>query len=283
MHQYGYIGRKLKQPALQDKPAIVIAAFGSTKKAKHVLNIFEQEVIKKYPDYQIYWAYTSEIIRKRLGLPGLQETLAKVESDGYRKVVVQPLHIFPGTEYQQVAETCEYFPGLRIFLGETLLHRWDFIKEMVKVLEPEFVSPQEGCNLLAIHGTPLAADPANIIYLGFEKLLSDMYPNVKVAAVEGIPDHEALFARMKRENLAGQYSRVKIIPMMYFAGLHAEEDLMGEEGSWKSMLETQGFSVDCPIVTVGEDDFFKGLAYYPEINEGFLNRIQRSLELSLIY
>ena len=125
MHQHGYIGRKMRLPDLKAKPALIIAAFGSTNRGKAAIDIFRERVEKEFPEYTKFWAYTSEIIRKKMGLPSLQETLAKVEAMGYRKAVVQPLHIFPGTEYQQMAETCEYFPGLRVLLSETLLHRWD--------------------------------------------------------------------------------------------------------------------------------------------------------------
>lgn len=283
MHQNGYVGRKMRQPRLKPEPAIVIAAFGSTNRAKHALERFKAALGEQYPDTEIYWAYTSEIIRRKLGLPSLQETLAKVEADGYRKAVVQPLHVFPGTEYQQLAETCSFFPGLRVFLGETLLHRWDFVKEILESVRSEFLAPEEGWNLLAVHGTPLAADPVNIVYLGFERLLSDMYPNVLSASIEGVPDHEAVFARIGRGNLGDRYNRVKIIPMMYFAGLHAEEDLMGEADSWKSALEAMGFEVECPSVRVDGNDYYKGLAYYPEVNRGFLDRLSRVLTLARYY
>ncbi|WDP92734.1 MAG: sirohydrochlorin cobaltochelatase [Desulfobacter sp.] len=283
MHQNGYIARKMRLPELQPKPAIVIAAFGSTSRAKIALDLFSRKLAEHYPDQKIYWAYTSEIIRKKLGLPSLQETLARVEADGYRKAVVQALHIFPGTEYQQLAETCSFFPGMRVFLGESLLHRWEFVNEILDAIEPEFLSPQEGYNLMAIHGTPLAADPANIIYLGLERLLADRYPNVGVAAVEGVPDHGAVFARMAREDLAGKYRRIKIIPMMYFAGLHAEEDLMGDTDSWRTALEEQGFEVDCPMTAVDGKEYFKGLAHYPEVNDGFLSRLERIYKLASYY
>lgn len=283
MHQYGYIGRKMRIPQLQKDPAVVIAAFGSTTRAKVALNIFEEQVYKKYPETDIYWAYSSEIIRKRLKLPSLQQTLAQIEADGYRKVVVQPLHVFPGTEYQQMAEICAYFPGMRVFLSETLLHRWDFIKEILGVVEQEFLSPDEGCNLLALHGTPLAADPVNIVYLGMEKMVADLYPNVMAATVEGVPDFEALLARIERDSLATKYKRIKIIPMMYFAGIHAEDDLMGKEESWKCALEELGFSVECPTAIADGQSYFKGLAYYPEVNEGFLSRLQRTLKLVKLY
>ncbi|PIE57544.1 MAG: cobalamin biosynthesis protein CbiK [Desulfobulbus propionicus] len=283
MHKRGYIGRKMRQPKLQEKPAIVIAAFGSTKRNKSVLEVFQQELEKRFSSHATYWAYTSEIIRKKLQLPSLQQTLAQVESDGYRKAVIQPLLLFPGTEYTQLAETCEFFPGMNLFFSETLLHRWDFIKELIALIEPEFLGPEEGFNLLALHGTPLAADPVNTIYLGIDSLLTTMYPNVLTATVEGVPDHEALLAKIERERWHTIYSKVKIIPLMYYAGLHAEEDLMGEEDSWSTTLRALGLHVECPKITVNGQSTFKGLAHYPEVNQGFLDRLQRTLDLARYY
>lgn len=283
MHQHGYIGRKMRLPQLQDKPAVVIAAFGSSSRAKAALQLFTELFSQEFPGDDPFWAYTSEIIRKKAGLPSLQETLAQVEAAGYRRAVVQPLHIFPGTEYQQMAETCAFFPGLRVFLGETLLHRWDFIKETLAVVEADFLSPHEGLNLLALHGTPLAADPVNIIYLGLEKLVTDRYPHVLTASIEGIPDREAVLMKMRRQKAAEHYRRVRIIPMMFFAGLHAEEDLMGEDGSWRSALAEMGFAVDCSMVDSGEGKVFKGLAYHPQILAFFLERLRRVITLATYY
>ncbi len=283
MHQYGYIGRKMRLPKLEERPAIVIATFGSSSRAKVALELFKDRLEKEFPEHKKFWAYTSDIIRKKLGLPSLQETLAQVESQGFRKAIVQPLHIFPGAEYQQLAETCEYFPGLRIFLGETLLHRWAFVKETLKVLENEFLSPQEGLNLLALHGTPIAADPANIVYMGLERLVADLYPNVMAASVEGVPDPEAVLSRIKRAGYAEQYRKIKIIPMMFLAGLHAEKDLMGEKESWRSELEEMGFKVECPQAILAGETYFKGLAYYPELIGFFMDRLERSLNLARYY
>lgn len=283
MHQHGYIGRKMRLPKLKEKPAIVIAAFGSSSRAKAALALFEQKLQQRFPDYEIFWAYTSEIIRKKTGLPSLQQTLASVEAQGFRKAVVQPLHIFQGTEYQQMAETCEYFPGLRVFLSETLLHRWDFVKETLEVIAEEFLPASEGLNLLALHGTPLAADPANIVHLGLERLVADLYPNVLTASVEGVPDHKAVLTRIKSHGLAEKYRRIKIIPMMYLAGIHVEDDLMGDEGSWRVALEEQGFAVQCPTIDHDGKNFFKGLAFYPELIDFFMERLKRTLELAKFY
>lgn len=283
MHQSGYIGRKMRLPKLKEKPAIVIAAFGSSSRGKAAIELFHEKLQQDFPDYEHFWAYTSEIIRKKQGLPSLQETLAEVEASGYRKAVVQPLHIFPGTEYRQLTETTHFFPGLRTIIGETLCHRWDFIRETLDVVSREFVASEEGLNLLALHGTPLAADPVNTVYLGLERMVADFYPNVLAASIEGIPDHEAVLNRVKRMDLANKFKRVKIIPMMYLAGLHVEDDLMGKEDSWREVLGKQGIDVECPTITHGGETYYKGLAFYPECIDFFMERVKRALSLINYY
>lgn len=273
----------MRIPEIKTKPAIVIAAFGTSSRAKAPLAIFQTALDEQFPDHEVFWGYTSEIICRKLGLPSIKEILAKVDAAGYRKAVVQPLHVFPGTEYQQLKETCAYFPGLRIVLSETLLHRWDFVNNTLAVVEQDFLAPDQGLNLLAVHGTPLTADPVNIVYLGLTQLVADLYPNVLTASIEGVPDHNAVLAQINRNKLAERYKKVRIIPMMYIAGRHAEKDLMGETDSWCTALENMEFSVDCPMVEYEDKTYFKGLAYYPELISFFIDRLQRSLQLAKLY
>jgi sirohydrochlorin cobaltochelatase len=279
MNKYGYIGRKMRLPQLKEKPAIVIATFGSTLRGRAALDIFRQRLEEAYPEHEAFWAYTSAIIRKKTGLPSLQQTLAEVEAAGFRKTIVQPLHVFPGTEYRQMAETCEYFPGLRIILSETLMHRWDFVKDTLDVAASEFFAPEEGMNLLALHGTPLVADPVTAVHLGLERMVADRYSNVMTASVEGVPDCHAVLAGIKRKKLPEHFKKIKIIPMMYVAGLHVEDDLMGNGKSWRTQLEEMGFTVECPVIRKDGADCFKGLADYPEVISFFLDRLRRALML----
>ncbi len=283
MHQNGYIGRKMRSSKLKEQSAIVMVAFGSSKRGKAALDLVEGTLQQEFPNHEIFWAYSSAIIRKRTGHDSPHQALARAEAAGYRRVVVQPLHVFSGTEYQQLAETCAFFPGLRVFLGETLLHRWAFIREILNVVGNEFLAPDEGLNLLALHGTPLAADPVNVVYLGLERMVSGLYQNVLAASVEGVPDFSEVLQRIAVKKINETYNKVKIIPMMFISGMHVEDDLMGERDSWRQGLEALGFQVECPMVVYEGERFFKGLAFYPEVVDAYMERLRRSLELARYY
>ncbi len=284
MNKYGYIGRKVRQPNLQQQAAIIILTFGTTTRGAAALDNFKKRVCQCYPQHRIFWAYTSAIIRKKTGNPSLHEALAQAEAENFRKVVVQPLHVFPGTEYQQIEETCHFFPGLRVFLGETLLHRWEQIEEVTSIMEKEFLSEREGLNLLVLHGTPLAADPVNIIYLGLDRFMRDRYENVFVATIEGIPNFQGVIQVLRRSQASKRWAKIQLIPMLFLAGIHAEDDLMGDENSWKNQLISIGFrEVQCLTTIQNGEKYFKGLGYYPEIVECCIHRLQRAIELSEIY
>ncbi len=280
---------KIKTPPLKEKPALVIAAFGTSTKAQITFDFFDQELQKNFPDYEIFWAFTSDIIRAKMNriyaqrniqkrLLSLQEVLGLIYARGYRKAVVQPLQIFPGFEYKEVMEICKNFPGLRIVVGEPLLLRWENIHQVIKTLEREFLPPEEGINILAAHGTEISSDSANITYLGLSWFLEHHYPNVLLATVEGIPDAESVLKEAKK--YPGQ--RVRFIPFMFVAGDHIMNDIMGqdpEEGSWRQEVEKAGKVVDCVTTQIEGKTFYKGLGLYPEVDQIFIQSIKRMLEI----
>ncbi len=282
---------QIRHQRLQDKPAIVLCAFGTSTKAQVTFDILNEEVQRRFPEYEIRWAFTSEVIREKMNrkyaqegsskrLHSLQEVLAALHAQGYRKVVVQPLHIFPGLEYQNVVEICDRFPDLRIVVGEPLLFRWEYVKEVLEVLAREFLSPEEGVNILVAHGTDVTINGANITYLGLDWLVRKHYPHVFLATVEGVPDAEVPL----REALRYPGRRVRFIPFMLVAGDHIMNDIMGEEleegeKSWRAVVEEGGKVADCVTTQINGQIYYKGLGLYPEVRAFFIRQIERSLKI----
>jgi hypothetical protein len=48
------------------KPAIVLAAFGTTTEAFDTYNHFEEKVKARFPGYEIRWAFTSHKVRHKV-------------------------------------------------------------------------------------------------------------------------------------------------------------------------------------------------------------------------
>lgn len=274
--------RKLKKRKFQELPALVIAAAGTRTKGKIVYDLFDLQLKQKFPSYRIAWAYVSEIVREKTGLPGVLEVLAALESEGYRKVVVQPLYLFPGTEYKELVKDCMSFPGLQVLVGETLAHRWPFVEKILAALSQDFIPSQKGANLLIIHGTPQCTDPANIIYIGLDYLLSQNYDNVILASLEGIPGREGAMKKLLKA-FKGISGKVRIIPFLYAAGVHVQEDLFGDGDSFKTRLRTLGYESDCIFVQYNGHRFPKSLGFYEAVQLFFIDRAAMALDLISYY
>ncbi len=291
----------LKTMTLKKEPAIVIAAFGTTTKAQATYDFFEEqlrrELPEKYRNYEVRWAFTSEIVRERAnrkfreaGIKKRYRSLAQVvsnlEDEGYRKIVVQPLHIFPGIEYEHVVEMSEALTevfkdfNLRIEVGEPLLQYWWDMRTVAEALKRDLLPSGKGCNVLAAHGTGETAVGSNSTYLGLARLLSVEFDNTFLGSVEGITSKEEALASAK----ACKVKRIKFIPFMYVAGDHIMNDIMGaepdEEGelSWSLEMKRQGFATGATTVGYKGRQYYKGLGFYPEVNSIFIKSIVRMLE-----
>ncbi len=286
--QPGTMETKLRKRTLQDKPAIVIAAFGSSRSGRVVYDALDQELREAFPDYELVWAYTSEIVREKTGHPGILQALALLEEKGYRKVVVQPVHVFPGTEYRVLEEQSRGFPGIRVVMGETLMHRWPFVEQAVEIVSEDFIDAQEGVNLLIAHGTPLCADPVNAVYLGLDSVLRQEYENVMLGVVEGVPSLASVLAIIERmmkgkDTPAESRPKAMLIPLMYVAGVHVEDDLLGEGDTCRTALADLGFDVVWPTVAHNGVTMPKGLGWYAGIRACFVERVRRALGLMEVY
>ncbi len=284
---------QLKHQRFKKKPAIVLCAFGTSTKAQVTFDMFDKSVRESFPGSEVRWAFTSDIIRAKMNrfyekrgikkrLYSLQEVLSLLQAEGYTRVVVQPLHIFPGFEYQKVLRICRSFSGLRIAVGEPLFYRWENVKEVLEEVSKEFLPPREGINVLVAHGTDITVNDANIAYMGVAEMVESLYPNVILGTIEGIPD-----ARSTLKKAVGYPGKkVRFIPFMFVAGDHIMNDVMGkggEEKSWREVVEEAGKRADCVAVKIGDNTYYKGLGMYRRVQEIFMEQIKRCLELLEVF
>jgi sirohydrochlorin cobaltochelatase len=275
---------------LNNTPAIVLTAFGTSTKAQVTYKALERQVRGAFPGHEIRWAFTSEVIRERVNrrweaagkaerLLSLGQALSNLEAKGYTKVVVQPLHIFPGSEYGEVLEAVKHFPGLAIETGEALLQRWKSVQEVIKLISTDFYSPEQGCNVVVAHGTPSTHVGSNIAYLGLDRYLLKRFENVYLGTVDGVITREDALDAAKKCSP----KKVRFIPLMFVAGNHIMRDIMGDEvspegPSWKMELEAAGFAVETPTFEYEGQTYLKGLGFNPEVNALFLRQIARALK-----
>jgi sirohydrochlorin cobaltochelatase len=283
---------------LEKGPAIVIVAFGTTTDASETYDSFSAQLQKELPEAwrkaPVTWAYTSEIVRERAnkhfaeqGDPrrykSLIQVLADLEDQGYRRIAVQSLHIFPGQEYEEMEKQIAAFRGLglRIEYGGTLLQRWDMLFSAVNAVAADFLPAPEGCTLLVTHGTPQTFPGSNSTYLGLDRYLNQIYgTKVALGTIDGIISRQEALGRVKGCTPA----KVRMVPFMYVAGDHIMNDIMGDkpdkEGtpSWAMELVKAGVKVETVTTDYQGRQVVKGLGFYPEINRILIQQLAGSLE-----
>ncbi len=226
------------------RPAIVLAAFGTSTKAFDTYARFEQKVKARFRGYEIRWAFTSKKVRAKLArekgqqLKDLPATLRDLRAEGFSRVAVLSLHIVPGEEWERkIVAECHKIPGLQVALGKPLLSSPQDQERVLEVLAGTF--PQDlsaTAVVLVAHGSP--SPEGTQAYLAFNRLLRARYPNQNVflGTVGGKPSREEVLEAVRQSPATA----VVLMPFLFVAGEHVAKDILGDEpDSWKSALLKQ--------------------------------------------
>ncbi len=261
--------------AREMKKGILLVAFGTSEaSAKVSFKNMEAKVKKAFPGVDIYWAYTSHIIRHKLARQGEvilspAEALAKMMDEGYTHVAVQSLHTIPGEEYHDLTMTVNGFrqmPGGfdRLILGFPMLGAQDTVAKAVDAVIATLPKARKASEPVVLmgHGTH---HPGNIYYSAMNWQLQQKDPNIIMGTVEGYPELSDVIAWLK----AKKAKNVWVMPFMSVAGDHAKNDMAGDEDdSWKSQLTKAGFS--CKTV-------LKGTAEYDEFADIWVGQLTKTM------
>ena len=257
------------------KKAILVVSFGTSHidALKNSIEKIENKIKEEFKEYDVYRAFTAHMIIKKIknrdgiNIPTPEEALEELREKGYEEVLVQPLHIIPGEEFDyikgivkihkddfksiKIGRPIFYYQGMEGLPKDYSL----FIESIKEVLE------NEESVVLFGHGT---AHYGNAVYGMLQTVLVDEdYDNVFVATVEGYPSIESCIKRMKKKNI----KKTKLVPLLLVAGDHAKNDMASDEDdSLKSMLEREGIEVRLHMHGLGEFDKF-GYLYINRIHD----------------
>lgn len=247
---------------------IVMTAFGTTSDALATYAYLGGMVGRAFPDDQIIWAYSSRTISKlqqRENQPAmhLQEVLEKLAIQGSTKVVVQSLHLFPGTEFHRLHQATRQ-SGLDCTIGLPLFTAPADYDCLAAILQPVIRLRPEQAILLLGHGTN---HPVWTAYYSLEKILRRTFGNrLFVGVVEKSPDSSQLVDEIAE---AG-FTEVGIIPLFLVKGLHYRRDIIGDgPGSWLSRFQSRNIAAGC---------IADGLGFMPGVAELIIAHIATARE-----
>lgn len=248
---------------------IVIAAFGTTSRARTVYDRVDERLRRLFPDHEIHWAYSSRIVRHKLKKRGVHaptplDVLEKIAEQGGEWAVVQSFNMICGHEFYRLGQSVLKGPP-RVSIGHSLLCGPGDFSAVAEALAPYFAVDSKEAVALVGHGTDHCAWS---VYPALEAVLRRRYgARAFVGVIEG--DRPTRDAVIHDVQSAG-FERVRLAPLMLVAGIHFEEDLVGPDDSWKSAFEAKGVEVAVEK---------EGLGGLPGIIDIFCGHIESALNV----
>lgn len=243
------------------KEGILLVAFGtSVPEGMPAFKAVDAEFKKAFPDSPVVWAYTSQIIRKKLaeqGQPvgGISDGMAELAKDGVKVVRVQSLHVLGGEEFSALERAVlldvSKHPGRfdAVFLGRPLLESKGDAQELASILLADTKKARGKNAALVLMGHGQSHGRADLAFEGVRAVFRDTDKNVHMATVEGARTFEDLLKELK----AAKVKQVVLAPLMLVAGDHARNDLAGDEDdSWAAQLKKAGIKVEAHLKGMGE-------------------------------
>ncbi len=258
----------------ESKSAILLVAYGTNAPGmERAFAEVERRVREKHPGIEARWAFTSKTARSRAATAGRElsspeKAFRRLSDDGFTHVVVLPLLVVPGEEFQGLCLDAERFQaasaGLeKIEIAGPLLANFEDMQTVCEILANKFSrqDPHEGSIFIG-HGN--SRHPSDAIYTAMNSLLMAKRSRLFCGTVQGHPTPDELLPELKYAKVR----KVMLVPLMTLAGKHAEKDIAGnEQGSWKSILAESG---------IESEPVFTGLGQNPETVAVWLDHLEEA-------
>lgn len=248
-------------PTAAPKEGILLVAFGtSVDSGLPAYTALDTDMRKAAPKATLEWAYTSEIIRKKLAEQGrpvldVPAAMEKLWQNGVQAVRVQSLHVAAGEEFAElerllVLEIAKH-PGrfASVTLGRPLLESAADLNAVTTALLESLQNSRKPGEAVLFMAHGQSHGRADLIWTAAQAELSRKDPRAYLATVEGAQSLEHAMQAMRADGV----TRVWMQPFMVVAGDHAVNDLVGsEDDSWASQLRKAGFEPLPHLLGMGE-------------------------------
>lgn len=280
------------------KRAVLIVSFGSSN-----LDAYKQvesfiKNIKDSIDKELFiqCVFTSNILIKRMkeknniDILNIKEALEILFNDGYKEVILQPLHMIDGKDCDSLRNILEenkdrfnYIklnPTLLINKGkntkESALNIANAIKDNVN--KDRYVvlvghgsnRCQDNCCYTSIGINECCGDNGNVCnddcYQEIEKALQSIgYKNVIIGTLEGSRTRSVVLKELKDKKI----DDVIIMPLLVLPGNHIIKDIKGDN-SWESLFNENDINVEVNL---------KSLLEYEKIQKLYIDMINEAINV----
>lgn len=242
--------------------ALLMVSFGtSIPEARVGIDGFMKEACASALDLKYMESYTSNIIRRKLlreegkTIPTPLQALAVLQDQGYKAVFVQPTHVIPGEEYDDLKGIVDNLAAIegkygyrKIKIGRPLLTNEEDCQTVAAILQDYYLPLLNDDETLVFMGHG-SAHLANALYSQMQIAFDRLSQRILVGTVEGAPALDDV----KREVKVRRVKKIVLAPFMVVAGDHARNDMAGpSEDSWLNELKAEGCEVRTSLTGFGE-------------------------------
>lgn len=255
------------------KQGVIVVSYGTVNEQarRGTLDAVVEEVGEMLPQATIRYAYTSDLVRRRLAEAGekvysVAEALEAMLDEKIEEVVVLVTHLVKGTEYEKLEAIVEIYKERfgELYLSTPLLSEEACRLQVLHHLVNKYLE-EEDLLVLVGHGTKAAG---NTIYQVMAKECEQVgYHQVRIFIMDELSSLKEELVQIEKVR------RVKIIPLMVVAGNHVKCDFIAIKNILQGELSHKGVEVEVITVGLADEEVLRKL-YYNQL----LRLIQRANE-----
>jgi sirohydrochlorin cobaltochelatase len=212
--------------------AVVVAGFGSVIEQAMYTEL-RDDIAAAFPQAHVVLSFSSRMVLKHLDKAGkhyrtLPQTLADLDREGYRRVVVASINLFPTDEHAYLTKTVEgfdLFSPAHFRATRAIWHKTKATSLALKSLDAALSDPN-CATLYIIHGVPVLdlGGLASVEYVA--AFLEHRSERNYTCSLEGAFPWYAVGDRIIERMRAQGISCVQIVPLLLVSGNHYRKDMV---------------------------------------------------------
>ena len=251
------------------KYGILVVSIGTTCEDAEEKSIvaLEKKILEKYPDRQVFHAYSSPIERRLLSsrgrqVPSVAEALREMSAKKITHCMILPTYLVYGEEYEKLVEIVEEEKKnfIETVIAKPLIGDKKDMLYISHTLRELYKKQPHTAIVMMGHGT---CQPGNVVYEELQNVCRELgYEDMYIGTVKSYPSIDVILQMLSDTGT----KKVTLLPFLFLAGAHVRKDMIGEnQNSWRRLLEQQGMEVTAVL---------KGLGEYEEIQALYCKHLQ---------
>ncbi len=219
--------------------AVILSCFGSVVEQDRYLELAEF-IGDNLEDVSVYTAFNSRMVLKLLKkqqgkeFKNTPQTLADCDMEGYKRIVVASVNIFPTSEHEELQKVVDGFGVFslsNIRLTKAVFSSAKATTKILSAIDSELKEADgEAANIYIVHGSPDLDFSGNGSISYAKELLTTLGENNFFCSLEGALPFwaikEKLISDIKKLPTKNGKHKVRLVPLLLVSGNHFDKDVV---------------------------------------------------------